>query len=332
MRILVLGGTVFLSHEIAAQAVARGHDVVCAARGSSGHAPDGARMVPWDRSEEPPGELTALEPDAVVDVARLPSYVRRAVHAFPDAHWSFVSTCNVYADEGTAGGTARSALKEPIDEDLDPASSPEAYGRMKVACERLVQRGARRAFIVRPGLIVGPHDTSGRFAYWPSHAAAAAADGGPLLVPGEPDDPVQAIDVRDLAAWILDAAEAGWTGAYDGNAAPITREAFLAALAEGVGADLDTRWVPTKRLVEAGVREWSGPGSLPLWIGEPGYEGFMARDVGASLTAGLAPRPLAETVRDTLDWLRDEPEAPVTGMSRAEELALLDRVAADEVS
>jgi nucleoside-diphosphate-sugar epimerase len=326
MRILVLGGTVFLSHEIAARALTRGHEVVCASRGLGGSVPDGARAVRWDRATEPPAELLDLAPDAVVDVARLPSHVRRAVAALPDAHWAFVSTCNVYADEGTPGGTAASALKEPVDEDLDPASSPEAYGAMKVACERLVGEGTASAFLVRPGLIVGPQDGSGRFAYWPAHAAAAVADGRPLLVPGAPDDPVQLVDVRDLADWILDAVEARTTGAYDAVAPPITRREFLAALAEGVGADLDARWVPTDRLAEAGVVDWSGPGSLPLWIGEAGYEGFMARDVTASLSAGLRTRPLAETVRDTLAWLRAEPGAVVTGLTRAEELDLLDRL------
>jgi nucleoside-diphosphate-sugar epimerase len=142
MRILVLGGTVFLGREVAARAVARGHRVVCAARGKSGMPPAGAELVRWDRDEEPPAEVRRLAPDAVVDVARLPSHVRRGVAALPDAHWSFVSTCNVYADEGTAGGTAASQLKEPVPDDLDPASSPEAYGAMKVACEELVRDGA----------------------------------------------------------------------------------------------------------------------------------------------------------------------------------------------
>ena len=326
MRILVLGGTVFLSREVAARAVDRGHEVVCAARGSSGPVPDGARLVRWDRGEDPPAELVALRPDAVVDVARVPSYVRRAVAAFPDAHWTFVSTCNVYADEGVAGGTAGSPVKEPLDEDADPASSPEAYGRMKVACERAVRDATRASFVVRAGLIVGPRDPSGRFAYWPAHVRAAVEDGGPLLVPGDPDDPVQLIDVRDLADWILDAAEAGATGTYDGLGPSMTRRAFLAALVAGVGAEPEVRWVPTKRLVDAGVEEWAGPGSLPLWIGDPDWQGFMARDVSASLAAGLRTRPLVDTVRDTLAWLRSAPDATVTGLTRAEELDLLGRV------
>jgi 2'-hydroxyisoflavone reductase len=326
MRILVLGGTVFLGRTIAEQAVARGHDVVCAARGTAQHGPEGTRWIRWDRDEEPPAELTAVAPDAVVDVARLPSHVRRAVAAFPDAHWSFVSTCNVYADEG-AGGTAASDLKEPIADDVDPSSSPDAYGAMKVACEQIVRDGVRAAFVVRPGLVVGPWDPSGRFAYWPVHAAAAAHDHRPLLVPGEPLDPVQVIDVRDLAAWILDAAEAGATGSFDGNAAPFSRQTFVDALAEGVGAEIATRWVSTGRLVEAGVREWSGPGSVPVWIGEPGYERFMARDVSASLAAGLRTRPLADTVRDTLAWTRTQPNAAITGLTRHEEIELLARLA-----
>jgi nucleoside-diphosphate-sugar epimerase len=326
MRILVLGGTAFLGRELARRALERGHDVVCAARGVSGDVPPGARLVRWDRSEEPPPELTAVRPDAVVDVARIPSHVRRAVAAFPEAHWSFVSTGNAYADESTPGATAEAELREPIADDLDPASSPEAYGGMKVACEQLVQSGARAAFVVRPGLIAGPHDPSGRFAYWPAHAAASVEDGEPLLVPGAPGDAVQLVDVRDLADWVVRAAETDLTGAYDGLAPATTRAAFLEALAEGVGAQLRPRWVETSRLVEAGVEEWAGPGSLPVWIGDPGYEGFMARDVSASLAAGFAPRPLHETVRDTLAWLRAEDGAPVTGLTRAEELDLLDRL------
>jgi nucleoside-diphosphate-sugar epimerase len=326
MRILVLGGTAFLSREIAARAVGRGHEVVCAARGRSGKVPDGARLVAWDRAEEPPAELAAPGPDAVVDVARIPSHVRRAVRAFPDAHWTFVSTCNVYADEGAPGGTAESALKPPIHDDLDPASSSEAYGGMKVACEGAVREGARAAFVVRPGLIVGPGDPSGRFAYWPAHVAAAAEDGGPLLVPGDPDDPVQLIDVRDLADWILDAVEGGATGTYDGLGAAMTREMFLDALLTGVGATPQVRWVATKRLLEAGVAEWAGPGSVPVWVGDPDWQGFMARDVSASLAAGLRTRPLSATARDTLEWLRTTPAAPVTGLTRAEELALLGRL------
>ena len=126
MRILVLGGTVFLSRAVAEAAVARGHAVTCAARGVSGTVPDGATLVAWDRADAVPAELTATPFDAVVDVSRIPSHVRRAVAAFPDAHWTFVSTINVYADTATPGGTpATLPLLDPIETDEDPASGPE---------------------------------------------------------------------------------------------------------------------------------------------------------------------------------------------------------------
>src|SRR3954464_15807948 len=130
MRLLVLGGTVFLSRAVAADAVARGHDVTCAARGSSGSVPDGARLVSVDRTQPLP-ELG--EYDAVVDVARQPSWVRNAVTAYADAHWVFVSTVNVYADDAPPGGTpATLPLVEAIEEDVDLKEQPEAYGPMKV--------------------------------------------------------------------------------------------------------------------------------------------------------------------------------------------------------
>ena len=154
MRLLVLGGTVFLSRAVAAEAVARGHEVTCAARGTSGSVPEGARLVP---STGPSRCRSLGEFDAVVDVARHPSWVRNAVAAYPDAHWVFVSTINVYADDATPGGTPGTLpLVEAIEEDVDLKEKPEAYGPMKVACERAVLDGAASAMVIRPGLIVGP--------------------------------------------------------------------------------------------------------------------------------------------------------------------------------
>ena len=144
------------SCSVAADAVARGHDVTCACRGTSGTVPDGASLVAWDRGEAPPAELVDAGFDAVVDVARHPSRVRSAVAAFPGAHWVFVSTVNVYADDSTPGGTPGTLpLRDPITDDVDLAEDPEAYGGMKVACEQVVLDGAASAAVVRPGLIVG---------------------------------------------------------------------------------------------------------------------------------------------------------------------------------
>jgi 2'-hydroxyisoflavone reductase len=317
MRILVLGGTVFLSRAVAAEAVARGHEVTCAARGRSGSVPDGARLVEVDRTQA----LPDLGPqDAVVDVARLPSWVRAGVAAYPGAHWVFVSTVSVYADESTPGGRPGTLpLLEAQPEDGDPAESPQAYGAMKVACEQLVQAGAASATIVRPGLIVGPEDPTGRFSYWPHRLA----DGGEVLAPGSPTDVVQVIDVRDLAAWLVTLCERRTEGVYDGVGPALPIAELLARCAEGVGAEVTWRWVPQEVLEAQGVEPWAGPGSVPLWLPRPAYDGMLAHDAGPAIDAGLAVRPLEETSRDTLAWLAATPDAEVSGIDREREAELL---------
>jgi nucleoside-diphosphate-sugar epimerase len=327
MRILVLGGTVFLSRAVAEAAVARGHDVTCAARGVSGTVPDGATLVRWDRADAVPAELTGTPFDAVVDVSRIPSHVRNAVAAFPDAHWTFVSTINVYSDTTTQGGTpATLPLLDPVETDEDPNSSPEMYGAMKVACENAVRTGAAAALVIRPGLIVGPGDPSGRFTYWPSRFAQAAEDGLPVLVPEPVDSLVQLVDVRDLAEWIVTAAEQGTTGDFDGVCPPVPRSELLARVAEGAVADPTLVTVAPEALAEHEVAQWSGPRSVPLWVGDLADAGFLAHDVTSSLAAGLTIRPFAETTRDTLAWLRATPDAKVTGLTRDEEQQVLAAV------
>jgi len=318
MRLLVLGGTVFLSKAVAAEAVRRGHEVTCAARGTSGSVPDGVTLVQVDRTQP----LPELGPyDAVVDVARQPSWVRAAVAAYPDAHWVFVSTINVYADDATPGGTpATLPLVEPIHEDTDLGDHPEAYGPMKVACEQLVLEGAASAMVMRPGLIVGPGDPSGRFSYWPRRLAA----GGEVLAPGDPGDVMQVVDVRDLAAWAVTACEQRATGTYDGVGPAMPIADLLARCAEGVSSDLTWTWVDQAFLTEHEVEPWSGPGSIPLWLPRPEYDGLPAHDAQPSLDAGLVVRPLAETTRDTLAWLDATPDAPVGGIDLARERELLE--------
>ena len=320
MKLLVLGGSVFLSKAVAAEAVARGHDVTCANRGTSGPVPDGATQVAWDRTQRAPAELTDAF-DAVVDVGRYPSWTRTAMAAFPSAHWVFVSTINVYVDESTPGGRPGTLpLREPLHDDVDLAVDMEAYGPMKVACEQIVRDGAASAMVVRPGLIVGPGDPSGRFAYWPSRMA----DGGAVLAPGRPEDSTQVIDVRDLANWIVAAAESRLTGDYDGIGHATTMGEVLAAVAAGCGADVSLTWVPQEFLTEQGVEPWAGPDSLPLWLPRPEYDGMTAHDATPSYDAGLVTRPVADTARDTLAWLRATPDATVTGMTREREAEVLE--------
>lgn len=324
MRILVLGGTVFLSRAVAAEAVRRGHDVTCACRGTSGSIPDGARLQPWDRDQPVPDELADQQWDAVVDVARHPSRVRSAVAAFADAHWVFVSTINVYEDESTPGGRPGTlALREPITDDVDLAEDPESYGPMKVACEQAVRNAAATSAVVRPGLIVGPGDPTGRFSYWPRRLAA----GGRVLAPGSRDDVVQVIDVRDLASWIVDLAERRTTGDFDGVGEPLPISDLLDQVAQGVGAAGTTySWVAAGRLTELGVQPWMGPEAIPLWLPRPEYDGMLAHDATPSIGAGLTLRPIAETARDTLAWLDSDPGAAVSGITLEREAEILDAV------
>jgi nucleoside-diphosphate-sugar epimerase len=206
-------------------------------------------------------------------------------------------------------------MRDPLTEDVGLDTDPEAYGRMKVACEDLVRHGAASAAIVRPGLIVGPGDPTGRFTYWPRRLA----EGGEVLAPGNPGDSAQVIDVRDLAAWIVTLAERRTTGDFDGVGPPTTLEKLLR---EG-GPDAALTWVDQAFLTEQGVEPWMGPDAIPLWLPRPEYDGLMAHDVQPSLDAGLEPRPVAETARATLEWLAAEPDAEVSGIGREREQELL---------
>lgn len=322
MRLLVLGGTRFLSRAVATEAVARGHDVTCACRGVSGAVPQGCAHLPWDRAEDAPPALVSGTWDAVVDVARLPSQVRRALAAVPDAHWVFVSTINVYPDNDVPGTPATLRLHEPLEDDGTTADDdPEAYGRMKVACEQAVQASAASSAVVRPGLIVGPGDPTGRFTYWPWRLVQAGGD--EVLAPGDPADPVQVIDVHDLAAWLVDLAEQGTTGVFDGVGEVTPLGDVLAAVAEGVGTSPQLTWVPQDFLAEHEVQPWAGPRSVPLWLPRPEYDGMLAHDPAPSLDAGLRLRPVADTARDTAAWLERTPDAARTGLTLDEEVELL---------
>jgi nucleoside-diphosphate-sugar epimerase len=324
MRILVLGGSVFLSRAVAEEAVRRGHDVTCANRGASGSVPDGAAAVVWDRTGDAPPELARSWYDAVVDVARMPSWVRRGVAAWPDAHWVFVSTVSVYDLDVPAGPDGRWPLLEARHDDVDLRQDLSAYGPMKVACEEVVRAGTASATVVRPGLIGGPGDPSGRFTYWP----ARLAEGGDVLAGGLPTELTQVIDVRDLAAWIVTLAEERREGTLDavGQATPFAE--LVAQVADGVGAvgaaEAAVTWVPDEFLTAQGVTPWMGPESLPMWIPRSAPDDPVAAiDAGPAVAVGLALRPLADTARDTLAWQRATVDAPVTGIDREREAEVL---------
>lgn len=314
MRLLILGGTQFLGRAITQHALAGGHDVTCAARGVSGAVPSGARFVRVDRDQ-----ATGLAPlcdgtfDAVIDLARHPVHVRRAMAALRQraGHWSYVSTVSVYADDRTVGQRAESApVQSPTTMNVS-FSTAETYGAAKVACEHMV---GTDSFICRAGLIVGPGDPTGRFTYWPDRLHR----GGEVLIAGTPEDLVQFIDVRDLARWIVFAAESQMAGTYDTSGPPVPKGTFLAECARGVGGDCTFIWVDRAFMESQNIKPWSGPRSLPMWLPMPDYAGFASRDMSPARQSGLMVRPTAETARDTLAWCRTV-GGHITGLTADEE-------------
>jgi 2'-hydroxyisoflavone reductase len=328
VQLLVMGGTAWLGRCIVSAAVELGHDVTCLARGASGDAPEGAVFVRADRSRSAAYEEVATQTwDGVIDVARQPGQVRRAVEALAGrtSLYVFVSSVSVYADHRRPGQDENRAVLAPLEGDV--METMESYGEAKVACEHHVLRGmgAARALIARAGLVGGPGDISDRSGYWPLRFARPASEDGAVLVPAAPDLVAQVIDVRDLAAFILDAGHRGVTGTFNasGESVPFPQHLETArAVARHTGPVIraDQRW-----LLSQGVQEWMGPRSLPLWLADPKWTGFNANDSGRARAAGLVTRALDETLADTLAWelTRDPARSRQAGLSDDEEQALL---------
>jgi len=304
VRLLVFGGTVFLSRTVAEVARDAGHAVTCAARGVSGNPPEDVEFVQIDRDAV--DGLAPLEDrdfDAVVDVEmQSPTRVRRALQAVSGgiSHWTYVSSGSVYTDDATAGQDAGSSpVASPPPEGSDETDR-ELYGPFKIACENVVREVVGdKAFVCRAGLIVGPRDVSDRFGYWP----ARLARGGEVLVPGDPQDLVQYVDVRDLAEWILKCAEDRVVGTFDAVAPPLPWGTVVESIAVAVGGpDVSLTWVAGDWLMEQGAVPWAGLNSIPLWLPLPDYAGFMSRDVSASIVAGLTTRSTEDTARAALEW------------------------------
>lgn len=327
---LVLGGTAWLGREVARAALQEGWDVTCLARGASGGVVEGARLVRADRTQPAAyADVAARDWDAVVDVARQPGQVRPALAALAEraGHWTFVSSCSVYADHGVVGADESATLLPPL---RDAVGAPEQYGEAKVACEQAAQHALPdRLLVARPGLIAGPGDTSDRFGYWPGRfALAAAGDPGwpaSVLVPDAPAFSTQTLDVRDLAAWLVRSAAAGTTGVLDAVGEPVPLAAVLAAAARVAGYDGPVEPVDPRWLHEQGVEDWMGPRSLPLWIADPAWAGFAARDGGAARATGLTHRPLDDLLADALRWERELGlhRERAAGLTAGQERALL---------
>ena len=329
MRLLLLGGTAWLGRQVVSSALSRGHDVTCLARGVSGQVPDGAEVVVADRSA--PGaydEVAGREWDVVLDVARQPGQVRSAVAALASrtASWVFVSSGNAYADHRAPGQDERAPLLAPLEGDV--METMETYGEAKVACEQAVLRGVGpdRALIARVGLIGGPGDVFDRSGYWPLRFARPAADDGAVLVPDDPDLPMSVVDVRDLADWLVEAGCRGLAGALNatGPALPLAEHLETARAVAGHTGPVvraEPQW-----LVDHGVEPWMGERSLPLWLTDPDWRGFNARDSSRAVAEGLNTRPLAETLADVLSWEleREQPTVRRAGLRDDDERALLE--------
>jgi nucleoside-diphosphate-sugar epimerase len=283
MRTLILGGTVFLGRHVAAEALARGHELTIFTRGVHGGI-DGAEHLIGDRA----GDLSALEGrewDVVIDTSGYQAeHVARSSALLGDAHLVFVSSVNVYP----------AWPEEPVDEDSPVWQSGDDYGAQKAASERAAEAAMPgRVAAVRAGLICGPHDNVFRLPWW----VRRIAQGGRVPAPGDPERTVQLIDARDLAAWMLDLGERRIPGAFNGTA-PAGRTTMREVL-EAVGSDAELVWIPDERLLELGVEPWT---ELPLWLPA---EGTWQVGTERAQVSGLRCRPIAETVADVQSWLRD---------------------------
>jgi 2'-hydroxyisoflavone reductase len=319
MHVLVLGGTVFLGRHVVEASVRAGHDVTLFNRGKTRPElfPE-LEKLRGDRDGDL-GALVGRSFDAVVDTS---GYVPRVVGAAVDVlgdvgHYTFVSTMSVYTESARAAGAREDdevmTLEQETEEDID-----ESYGPLKAVCEDVVRERFANAFVPRPGLIVGPWDPTGRFTYWPTRFAA----GGYVLAPNPPDAPVQLIDARDLANWIVEAAEQDRSGTYNAISPPMTMVDVLDTCRRVAGASAELEWVDGEFLVEQQVGPWM---ELPLWVG-PEEGNFMRASAERALANGLRIRPLEKTVVDTLDWVRsgEAPKDPPAGLAREKEQRVLD--------
>lgn len=319
MRALVIGGTQFVGRHIVAEALARGHDLTLFHRGVTGPDlfPEATHLL-GDRN----ADLSALSEgtwDVTIDAsAYLPRQVRSLAGALGDrgGHYVYISTISVYADPPGPGIDEDALLREVADPDSEVIDG-DTYGGLKALCERAAQEAFGDIAIVRPTYVVGPYDHTERFTWW----VWRLARGGDILAPGPPDDPMQVIDARDLARFVVDVADGGRAGTWHTMTPqpPFSFSDLLDVIAHEVApADHNVEWVTEDFLRDAGV----GESTFPLWgAGDP-QRFVLAADASRALAAGLSPRPLAESIRDTLEWARTSPPDG-TGLSPEREAELL---------
>ncbi len=313
LRLLILGGTGFTGPHQVRYAVARGHTVSVFNRGHrQTDLPDGVEHLQGDRNND----LKSLEGrtwDVVIDnPTTLPNWVRLSGKLLRNAadQYIFISTISVYGDTSVAGMDETTPVLEYTGETdafaLQPADAGRFYGPLKALSEREAAYWfPGRATIIRPGLIVGPGDESGRFTYWP----ARIDRGGEVLAPDKPADPTQIIDARDLAEWTIRMAEDGRVGIFNatGPDEPRPIGEMLSGIRTAIGSNCTFTWVDQDFLQQQQVRGWS---ELPVWVpSRADNAGFMRVSVARAIAQGLTYRRLALTARDTLAyWKAMTPE------------------------
>lgn len=324
----MLGGTEFVGRAVVEAALGRGWEVTVFHRGR--HAPPpGVRSLHGDRTA--PDGLTALADgtwDAVVDTwSAAPRAVRDAARLLRGraSRYVYVSSCSVYAWAPPAGYTEEAALVDGASADAEQTD----YARDKRGAELAVLDafGADRSVLARSGLILGPYENIGRLPWWLTRVAR----GGPVLAPGPRDLPVQYVDVRDLAGWVLGAVERELSGPYNlvspqGHA---TMGALLDACVTATGAPAELRWTETGTVLAAGVEPWT---QLPVWTPPDSdlHDALHGADVSRALATGLTCRPVGATVTDTWSWLEGiggtaprRPDRPPVGLDPETEAKVL---------
>jgi 2'-hydroxyisoflavone reductase len=338
MRLLILGGTGFIGPHQVRYALARGHQVTIFNRGRQKEAwPGPVEELLGDRN----GNLKALEGrdwDVCIDnPTSLPVWVREAARVLKGhvGQYIFVSTISVYAANDMPADETATLVpykgNDPMAETIESLNAnPRLYGPLKALSEieARSQYGEAATTIVRPSLIVGPGDRTDRFTYWPVRLAR----GGEILAPGDGSDPVQFIDARDLAEWIVRVAEQRTSGVFNasGPARPIGMQQMLREIAQGVHVDPNIVWAPTSFLKANKVAAWR---DMPVWIpGQGETFGFHRRDISRAIAEGLTCRPLPLTAADTLAWFRTLPSERQTklhaGLTREREAELLGKLRA----
>jgi 2'-hydroxyisoflavone reductase len=296
MRILVMGGTLFLGRHIVEAALGRGHDVTIFNRGQENPSlfSEIKRLV-GDRNSNL-STLAGCEFDAVIDPSAYnPEQIHLLLSALkaPPKHYTFISSISVY----------RSFLPGiQYDEDADLLTASEGYGALKARTEAAIRSAmSERVAILRPGLIAGPHDPTGRFTYWIRRIDA----GGRVLAPGRRERPVQFIDARDLAEWSVLMAEDQVSAVCNavGPQSTLTMGQFLDECLEASQSGARLEWLTDAQVLAGGIEGWT---ELPLWVAENDTEtgGIFHADNCRARALGLGFRPLAETIRDTRDWTR----------------------------